>query len=505
LAADGTTVLGTCDPATGDCTCTNQFNYDCRATVEAPGTPNIATDCSYCNEAGTYYCDPASATETTGTCFCKEQYHKDDCSELRFTVDCKTDGAYFTFVPYSDFTDYIAYVKSADPSCSDDTCDNPACLLTDGGSGTWVYNDYPYTSAPAGATATCPVPFFVAGVGGADPILSKDHYKWIVKIDYSPGMDTADDQEVTVTCVTPEEGVATSLGDVQFSSTVDVTPIETTVTGNVDSGVTMEIQQGGNALSGGAVALGNDIDIVFTFVVGASQDFTVLTLVIANYPSSAGTTPTAADGGRAVKLLDQACVHKEATDITTGLTKTDNAANANEAGTEVYITYSMKVFTFDVQAAGYTATSDPVVPVGTVYVWADICLGTCQRTPDGDCSGVTDAIERDYIKDIIAITGPDTDARRRRRSSDHEPVEEGSRINLNVSFVVIDPRRQTGPVPHHLSIGSSDCYQSAAFLLPLILMGVVLVLSVISTLYFFSKVTRSKRGLEEGHTNMAYK
>jgi len=480
--AAGTTDVGTCDATTGDCECNGgQFNYNCRTTVDK-GAGDVATDCPNCHTAGTYYCDP---TGGTGTCICAEGYYNEpgvaeDCSLTRMRVTCSTiamNQVDFSFLPYSTFTG-LAYIVSSDGTCdptSTECGQDKMCLLTDS-SGTWIYDNYPYTGTPP---ANCPA---ANEVSGTTPI----QYSWKVIVQYTSNLQTEADLEFTVTCTEPAVGETESLADISVVSATAPARIADNVMADIPSGITMDIEQSSGSIAGGTVTVGTVIDIKFDLTIGSYDEFSVTTLVAANYPSIANPVP--ATDAVAVKLLDNACVHTDAARLVTSLTKTDD-------GTNVVITYSLKTFSIEVQAAGYV---DPNPPTGTVYIWADVCLGTCTRAP-ATCDLVTDAVIGDNLADIIAAgTG------RRRRSTDN--LEDGSHVNLNVSFVVLDPRLQTGAAayyPHTTT--SSDCYQSAAFLLPLILMGVVLVLSVISTFYFFTKVTRSKRGLEEGHTNMAYK
>jgi len=491
--------VGTCDPTSGDLTCTactnTKDNYDCLNDKTAPCTAAINPSCDL---TGTYACDGS-------TCVCKEEYYTDaastDCSQKRLRAVCGTPtaGIDFFFAPYSTFTGRVFFIN-ADTS---DNTEHTDCLMTEttGGSNIWTFH---YDDYDAAQSADCPLPYaYPADAGAADAIDQIAHTRWKVRVQYTTNVYSTADLEVTFKCAA-QDGSEAEL-DVQILSTTVQTGEAIAVSEDIDSGLSMRVVQGATdpVVVGTSIIVGTPLDIIVQMPVATGSsfvrdDFSIKELWILNYPASAfQLDPATVTGAVAVQLIDNICVLR--TPYVTALDKYDTS------DTTLFIKVTITAFRIEGQATDYTESDDAAWVVGSVWVYAVICLGTCARTGGiTNCDPDAHIIATGY-DDMIEVVGPNAGDEGARRRRDVNGPEEGTNINLNLSFVVADPRAPAGILPHHLPTGSSDCYQSAAFLLPLILMGVVLVLSVISTFYFFSKVTRSKRGLEEGHTNMAYK
>lgn len=489
LAADGLSAIGTCDPtAPATCTCndpTTQFNYNCLATAAAVG--DITTCGVGCDATGSFSCEDPIAT---GACICNGEYYSDatttDCSLKRLRATCAGTASFY-YAPHSDFAG-IAYFLKAD----DDT-PHPDCLMTeDGTTNIFEKTGYEVTTAPTDTNCPQAIQTQVGNGMDGDTTNDDDIYQWKLRIQHYANIESAADLIVTFECAIPADGSTVEATVSVLSATTPEGVAQGPIAADLDTGITMDIEQSGSTIAGSqiVVTVGSTLDIVFCLIVGAYEDFSVFVLTMYNYEPTADVT--GATDHTSVVLVTDACVPKDLGHLVTGVRKFDDGATP----TKVTIKITVSAFAFK-QATGV----NPAPAAGQVWVVAEICVGTCTRTGTTPCDPTTSLVNTD-MHDMVQVTGPTTgNTNKRRRRS----IEEGSNINLNLSFVVENPRLQSGVVPHHLSTGSSDCYQSAAFLLPLILMGVVLVLSVISTLYFFSKVTRSKRGLEEGHTNMAYK
>jgi len=461
------------------------------SAVDGPCDPGVNDECD--QDGGTFACN-------ADTCFCNEEYYTDDCSKKRLRADCgtPTDGIDFFLAPYSTFTGRVFFIN-ADTS---DNTEHTDCLMTEttGGSNIWTFHYNAYDTAQS---ADCPAPFAYTGDVNAPADIDKtDHTRWKVRVQYTTNVYSTADLEVTFKCAA-QDGTEAEL-DVQILSTTAQTGEAIAVSEDIDSGLSMRVVQGAvdPVVVGASIVVGTPLDIIVQMPVAAGSsfirdDFSIKELWILNYPASAFELDTSSVAGAvAVQLIDNICVLR--TPYVTALDKYDTD------DTTLFIKVTITAFRIEGQATGYTATQDPAWVEGSVWVFAVICLGTCTRDTITNCDPDAHIIATGF-DDMIAVTGPDAGNEGARRRRDVNGPEEGTNINLNLSFVVADPRAPAGILPQHLPTGSSDCYQSAAFLLPLILMGVVLVLSVISTFYFFSKVTRSNRGLEEGHTNMAYK
>lgn len=483
---DGSTNLGTCstanDDTAGQCDCTTGDYYDCSIERDADYAGTCGANTVNCEEAHTYDC-------TGPVCNCNDAYTTDTdieaagCAVPRVYAACGAT-ADFKIYPHGGFpADGSIYFMNAAGDDYITTCGFTAGTFGGDSLPRWTYDAYPYES-PGTIGTGCPVPN--TGTNGAG-----NTYQWWVYLQYQKFRSAAD-LKISITCqaVAGEETLSPVVS-VQFAEQI---PVSSTQTATAESGVTFGLHlTGGTADITAEVPAGTLVDARFAVDLTLIPQFTVLSIQVGNYPPDLASVP---DDGDSFYLINFACVTQDGGSLVTGLSK--------ETGSGVII-ITFRGFRWPKQADGYKVdTPSASVPVGTSYFLAVVYIGTYTTTRPG--AGLCSAVPAgdggpmlDYAPDIGT-----TAFRRKKRQVD----DESRNVYLNVSLVIADPFQTSSSYqPEYKERRGDDasCYQSAAFIIPLVLMGLLVLLTAAMAVFLYTRLTRHQGNRMDGETNMAYK
>jgi len=472
---------GTCDTASGVCTCTTAgTQYNCENQVAAGLTGCDAA--ANCDATGTYVCTGTPAT----TCSCKAGYTTDTavatpgCAVPRIHATCKSAGVDIRVYPYlgSAFGGEIRFMDQPGTGHTT-TC---AALAQDGtNNDLYMYADYPYTASPG---QDCPIPQDTAG---------SEPYTLYLYLQYQPSIYSSTDLKITITCQLPTLPATETTAAITVVH-AEPTAVDSTQTFDVSSGVTMNLYDTGTTDAiASPVAHGQLIDLVFTVNVPATgglfDNYAVVKVEVSNNPFL--VTPPS--GHASVVLIDEACVMETSTNLVTAVTKARDTTTTDLG----LITVTFRGFNFRTQAVGYT-TAESVV-VGTTYLQAVVAIGLYVRTGgEADCTALATGSDNAAYADMIAAFA----GRRKKRSTDAGYKD----VYLNVSMVVAPPyATSTTPGANLTNDEAHSCYNSAAFIVPVVLMGLLMFVAMAMAFFFCTRLTRYHGNQMDGTTNMAYK
>lgn len=478
--ADACSGNGDCDLSTGQCSCTTGTQYNC---ANAVASSTAACTADTCDPTNTYLCLAGSPND----CICNDLWTTDSniadtlgCAVPRVYATC-TDAAFnINIYPYlgTHFAGRIRYMIQ-DGSALTDTC---ADIAEDASTGIWKVTAYPYTASTGD---DCPIPL---STSGAPP------YILYLYIQYNPKLTSSTDLKIKVECTEPTSEETLARVTVQNA---DPSPTESdtnSFAADVDSGAAVGLYMAGSetALSG-EIAHGTLIELRVTVdITGIITNYAFVSAESSNYDFDDFTDGSTPPNALSEFMVQQGCVPESSTNIVVSLTK----AKVVDDGVFKLV---FRGFRWTKQADGY-ADSDSVA-VGTSYIQIKLVLGTWDRT-EATCGDISGMSTNDAFEDVIAPF-----ARRRKRSVEEEDEEEENRdVFLNVSMVVSSPFSQPHDSQGRLpNADESSCYDSAAFIVPLALMALLMLVSIGFAFYFCSRLTGRHGNPMDGTTNMAFK
>jgi len=346
------------------------------------------------------------------------------------------------------------------------------------------------------AAGTCEVPAFTGSLG------TNGVYTFHVYYQQNANYKSTSDLIVAIECTEPSTTPETvPAASVAMANAPTAGTASQTVTAS--SGVIFTIVDNGGTSLTLPVPATAKVDAVFEVDVTAGGFFTeyvLVTLQAANYPF---VTPIP-NNGFSFFLIREACVDQGAGAVVSAVSK----VNVADVGT-IKVTFG--VFRFQTQADGYLTTSSPSVPEGTNWLLATIVIGTFERdaTAGTTCDAVSAANGGPHLVDTTYADLTAAFRRKRRDVSDDAQQENvQSPVYLNLSIVMEDPfsSRSTNAL-HELGHQNDDasCYNSAAFIIPLVVMGFLVVAAMFMALFFCSRLNRHHGNNMDGTANMAYK
>jgi len=426
-------------------------------------------------------------------CECNADYVGDACEIPRFGATCAAGSADMAFYPFqgASFAGKMFMMKT------DGSAPITLCPLEQGSSPDdhiWTKAGMVYTGT---AAAPCELPEETGTLAGGDL-----KYTFYVYVQQHPSVTTASDLKVTIEC-TPPDTTPEVVSAVSVNMANAPVPINALKTVKATSNVQMSLYNEGttDALTE-PVAIDKKVDACFDVTMPSGGFFDNYILVEMKASNQPFVSP---DPGNTLffNMITEACVDKDAGGVVSKVTKV-------KTGDVGKTTVTFGVFRFDKQADGYTDTSSPtMIPVGTIWIQAKIVIGTYDResTANRKCNEVTGAAGGPHLVDAAYADLVAAFARRKRRdTSNGEDIQ--SPVYLNLSLVMEDPFGRPSRNSHHEvghPIDAESCYNSATFIVPLVVMGFLVVAAMFMTLFFCSRLNRHHGNHMDGTANMAYK
>jgi len=495
------------------------FNYDCGA-AEAQDTT--------CNTVGSGFCDagntPAgdkpgnawSCGTGSGPCVCTVDYYRSTaspyCTEKRIDAQCTASGMTVTFAPHegADFgTTYNGQVLQLDLSASDaevSTClfQDHSSLMFENSAGTEVpvqaLENLAYLADTTVTSGNCIMP--TAAVAG-----TVTTYAWAFLVKFGSAALSGQNVRIDVSCTvdsgTPVGAAVVSTSGVTFTYTPE------TLTQTIDHGLTWRIADPTDLTTaiGTPIAINTEVSLVIDLnTLSGVTDMGLYTVKLSNAPFDLpdGALTNSADLVE-VTLYENGCPLRSAGRTLLGTTKTLDAGN-----NKVTIAVKFSAFVILTQAAPYdTATNAGSYPVGTNWINIEVGLcapGTTCLRPIATGSATDTCSDLDatnyFVDDAFVDTLLTVAARRKRRQVSQDFP---SFVNSSMPIVFFTPIPPVTMYHDRAVTPSNDCHQSLAFLIPIVLLAVLLVVAMGMAVMFCMKLSRVQNGHPEGNLNMAYK